>query len=155
MSIFTIILVWLFWICYVMEILFIYWDLEILYVDVWWFYDMYTLVMYDLCPLRLFRIFIKTCCLIFVEDVASISWIFIRMFYRFNRNRALQKAFFELSCMIEEGTYALCSTLKLLYWKQRVMVPPHVLVSRIWRKKKYILHSCNDFINYVFHIISR
>ena len=71
MSVFTII-----WICYDMEVLSICWDLEILYVDVWWSYDMYTLVMYDLYPLRLLRIFIKACCLIFVKDIASISWIY-------------------------------------------------------------------------------
>ena len=45
-------------------------------MEVCWSYDMYTLVKYDLYPLRLLRIFIKACCLILVEDVASISWIY-------------------------------------------------------------------------------
>jgi len=76
MSIFTIILVWLFWICYIMEILPICQDLKILYVDVWWSYDMYILETYDLYPLRLLRNFIYACYLNYVEDVASISWIF-------------------------------------------------------------------------------
>ena len=76
MSVFTIILVWLFWICYIMEILPMCWDLEILYVDVWWSYRMYILEMYDLYPLRLLRNFIYACYLNSVEHVTPISWIF-------------------------------------------------------------------------------
>jgi len=58
-----------------MEILSICRVLEILFMDVCWSYDMYTLVMYDLYPLRLLMNLINACCMIFVEDVASISWI--------------------------------------------------------------------------------
>jgi len=36
---------------------------------------MYILEMYDYYPLRLLRNFINACCMIFVEDVASISCI--------------------------------------------------------------------------------
>jgi len=51
-------------------------DLEILYDDVYWSYGMYILEMYDLYPLWLLRNFIYACYLYFVEDVASISWIY-------------------------------------------------------------------------------
>jgi len=68
-----IILDWLYWI-YVVEILPICRDLEILY-DVYWSYDMYIFEMYDLYPLRLLRNFIYACCWNFVEDVAPNSWI--------------------------------------------------------------------------------
>ena len=47
-----------------------------LYDDVYWTHDMYTLEMYDLYPLRLLRIYICMLKFIFVDDVASISWIY-------------------------------------------------------------------------------
>jgi len=53
-----------------MEILPICRDLEILYVDVWWSYDMYILEMYDLYRQWLLKNFIYACYLKFVEDVA-------------------------------------------------------------------------------------
>jgi len=61
MFVFMIILDWLCQI-YVVEILIMYRDLEILYDDVYWSYDMYILEMYDLYPLQLLRNFIYACC---------------------------------------------------------------------------------------------
>jgi len=46
---------------FVMEILPICRDFEILYDDVYWSYDMYILEMYDFYPLRLLRNFIYAC----------------------------------------------------------------------------------------------
>jgi len=51
-------------------------DLEILYDDVYWSHGMYTLEMYDLYPLWLLRIYIGMLKFVFVDDVASISWIY-------------------------------------------------------------------------------
>jgi len=48
-----------------MEIFPICRDLEILYDDVYWSYNMYILEMYDLYPLRLLMNFIYACCLNF------------------------------------------------------------------------------------------
>jgi len=50
---------------FAMEILPICRDLEILYDDVYWSYDMYILKTYDLYPLRLLRNLIYACCLNF------------------------------------------------------------------------------------------
>jgi len=92
MSVYTIILVWLFWICYIMESLFICRDLRILYDDVRWFYDMY--IFGDLCYIStatvdefytymLFEIYWR-------RNVYFLNICIIRVFYRFNRSRALQ-----------------------------------------------------------------
>ena len=60
MSVFMIILDWFCWI-YVVEILPIGRDLEILYDDVYWSHGMYNLEMYNLYALRLLRNFIYAC----------------------------------------------------------------------------------------------
>jgi len=60
-----------------MEILPICRVLEILYVDVYWSYDMYILEMYELYPLRLLKIYICMLKFVFVDYVASISWIYV------------------------------------------------------------------------------
>jgi len=78
---------------YVMENLPICQDLEILYDDVYWSYDMYILEMYDLYPLRLLMNLIYACCLnidVKAYNVYFLNKCFIRVFYRFNRNMALQ-----------------------------------------------------------------
>jgi len=64
------------WIDYVVEILPICRDLEILYDDVYMSYDMYILEMYVLYLLRLLKNFYMHV-LRSIEDVTSISWIFV------------------------------------------------------------------------------
>ena len=61
------------------------------YDDVYWSYDMYILEMYDFYPLRLLRNFIYTCYLnlMWRRDVYFLNIYIIRVYYRFNRNRAL------------------------------------------------------------------
>ena len=61
---------------FVIVIWHIFRDLEILYDDVYWSHGMYTLEMYDLYPLWLLRIYIGMLKFVFVDDVASISWIY-------------------------------------------------------------------------------
>jgi len=69
-------------------------DLGDFYDDVYWSYDMYILEMYDLYPLRLLRNFIYACYLnlMWRRGVYFLNIYIIRVYYRFNRNRALQKA---------------------------------------------------------------
>ena len=59
-------------------------DLEILYDDIYWSHGMYTLEMYDL------YVHAKIC-FWWWRSVYFLNICFIRVFYRFNRNRALQK----------------------------------------------------------------
>jgi len=66
-------------------------DLEILYDDVYWSHGMYTLEMYDLYPLRLLRIYLYMLYdICWRRSVYFLNKCFIRVFYRFSRNRVLQ-----------------------------------------------------------------
>jgi len=62
------------------------------YDDVYWSYDMYILEMYDFYPLRLLMNFIYACYLnlMWRRGVYFLNIYIIRVYYRFNRNRALE-----------------------------------------------------------------
>jgi len=68
---------------------------------------MYILVMYDLYPPRLLNNFINACGLIVVEDVASISWIFI--------------LFVSFIALIEIGRYTWKLRRKLFVWEKGLL----------------------------------
>jgi len=74
-----------------MEILPICRDLEILYDDVYWSYDMYILEMYDLYPCDCWEILYMHVVWILMcrRSVYFLNIYIIRVYYRFNRNRAL------------------------------------------------------------------
>ena len=110
------------------------------YDDVYWSYDMYILEMYDFYPLRLLRNFIYACYLnlMWRRAVYFLNIYIIRVYYRFNRNRALHLSF-SLFSLVQNN-------------RERKMKRENKNVMWVWERK--LSKSCNKVVVQISFLFS-